>query len=160
MKTKVILQRSNRNSLMMILLSLFFVTALIITGNALAKSTQDLADAMLERTEHQQLAASFNLEGGYRVTKGTSVWIDPIYTGTESFTLDGVSKTVDEWYSLADVTWYMAYQLYSAGLYSEALKSAEEAKDIYDGLNNNVGQTIGFWKVNLRFPFLKSINIL
>ena len=148
MKTKVIQQRSGTKSLRFALLALFCFTALIVTGNASAKSIQELADAMLERTEHQQLAASFNLEGGYRVAKGTSVWINPIYSGAESFELDGVSKTVDEWYSLADVKWYMAYQLYSAGLYAEALKSSEEAKDIYDGLNNNVGQTIGFWKVN------------
>ena len=148
MKTKVIQQRSGTKSLRFALLALFCFTALIVTGNASAKSTQELADAMLERTEHQQLAASFNLEGGYRVVKGSSAWIDNIYTGAENFELDGVSKTVDEWYSLADVKWYMAYQLYSATLYSDALKSAEEAKDIYDGLNNNVGQTIGFWKVN------------
>lgn len=152
MNTKFTYQHLERKSILLshscLLLTLFCFVALFVVGNASAKSTQDLADAMLERTEHQQLAASFNLEGGYRVSKGTSVWIDPIYSGTESFTLDGTTKSVDEWYSLADVKWYMAYQLYSGGLYSEALKSAEEAKDIYDGLNNNVGQTIGFWKVN------------
>jgi LruC domain-containing protein len=148
MKTKERQQISQRNYLTITLLSIFCSIALVLAGNALAKSTQELADAMLERTEHQQLAASFNLEGGYRVVKGSSVWINPIYSGAESVDLDGVSKTVDEWYNLADVKWYMAYQLYSAELYSEALKSAEEAKDIYDGLNNNVGQTIGFWKVN------------
>lgn len=128
--------------------SLFAMATLALSHNAIAKSTLQLADAMIDRTERQQLAASFNLEGGYRVVKGKSTFIDAIYTGNENFTLDGVTNTTGQWYVLADSKWYMAHQLYSNGLYSEALKTAEEAKDIYDALNNNVGQTMGFWKVN------------
>ncbi len=128
--------------------SLLCASSVLMTGSAWAKSTQELADAMIERTEHQQLAASFNLEGGYRVSKGKSIFIDPIYTGNESFSLDGATSTVNEWYAKADAKWFMAHQLYTTGLYRDALEYAEEAKNIYDGLNNNVGQTIGFWKVN------------
>jgi LruC domain-containing protein len=122
--------------------------SLLLSSNAMAKSDQDLADAMIDRTELQQLAASFNIDGGYRVKQGTSVWIEPIYTGAENFILDGVTNTVGQWYATADIKWYTAGQLYAAGLYAAALESAEEAKDIYDALNNNVGQTMGFWKVN------------
>jgi len=122
--------------------------ALSVSTTTWAKSVQDRTDAMFEHTEHHQLAASFNLEGGYRVVKGTSTWIPPIYTGAEAFTIDGVTNTVNQWYVLADAKMYMAHQLYTAGNFQAALDTSEEAKDIYDALNNNVGQTIGFWKVN------------
>jgi LruC domain-containing protein len=128
--------------------SLFAIVLMFFSHNANSKSSQALADAMIDRTELQQLAASFNLEGGYRVKKGVSIWIAPIYTGSESYTLDGVTNTVNQWYTLADAKWFMAHQLYANNLFNEALKAAEEAKDIYDSLNNNVGQTMGFWKVN------------
>lgn len=125
-----------------------FSAALMVSSPAMAKSVQQRADAMITHTEHHQLAASFNLEGGYRVVKGASTWIEPIYSGTESFVIDGAGNSIDQWYVLADAKFFMAHQLYTAGNYQAALDSAEEAKDIYDALNNNVGQTIGYWKVN------------
>jgi LruC domain-containing protein len=128
--------------------SLVLGVALSLSGSVLAKSVEDRTDAMFEHTEHHQLAASFNIEGGYRTVKGQSTWVPPIYTGAESFTIDGVTNTVNQWYVLADAKYYMAHQLYTAGNFQAALDTAEEAKDIYDALNNNVGQTIGFWKVN------------
>lgn len=148
MLTQKIKNLANKSVLKSTVPALFCVASLLVSSNAMAKSSQELADAMIDRTERQQLAASFNIDGGYRVSKGKSVWIDAIYSGTENFTLDGVSNSVSQWYVLADAKWFMAHQLYSNELYDSALKYAEEAKDIYDSLNNNVGQTMGFWKVN------------
>lgn len=127
---------------------LVFALALGLSTTAHAQSVQERANQMFENTEHHQIAANFNLEGGYRVVKGASTWIEPIYSGTETVTIDGVTNSVNQWHGLADAKFYLAHQMYSTGNYQFALESAEEAKDIYDALNNNVGQTIGFWKVN------------
>jgi hypothetical protein len=58
---------------------------------------------------------------------------------------------------------FSAYLEFAAGYHAEALVAAEEAKSIYDSLNNDVGQTIGFWKINkieqLHFPETRNPDI-
>jgi LruC domain-containing protein len=129
-------------------------TALLVTSLFLwmatalrAATPQELAAESLRQAEPHRLAAGFNLNGGYRVENGSSVFTPPVYKEQDTVTLQGTTDTVLGWMDTADALRATARRLYNGGDYVAARELAARVQGIYAGLNDQAGRPIAFWRL-------------
>ncbi|MBI5387516.1 MAG: hypothetical protein HZA90_22890 [Verrucomicrobia bacterium] len=112
--------------------SMFLRAVAVALANRNGQNPAQRAQAMISRADEQRNALRNSLLFGF-------------VSALDSFTYDGVTKTISAWYIDVRDGITAARLLATAADYGQAKATAELAKNIADTINNACGFTIGYW---------------